>query len=59
MEEGYLSMHATIDNKKCINCGSCARVCVGINNLQLKTPQKWSQGWSVNPNRLISIGFRN
>lgn len=54
INEDSLSIQAIIDDKKCINCGSCVRVCVGINSPILKAPNKWSQGWSINPNRLIS-----
>lgn len=43
------SYNAIIDNDKCIQCDACHRVCQVNHKLQLTTPIKWVQGWSLCP----------
>ena len=39
-------LNAIIDEKKCILCGACERVCQQIHPMELKKPLEWFQGWS-------------
>lgn len=38
---------AIIDETKCVNCGSCTRVCQKNNPVELKKPLYWKQGWAI------------
>lgn len=40
------SFNAEIEEKECINCKKCEKVCPNINTLQKKKPIKWKQGWA-------------
>lgn len=42
------SYNALIEEDKCIGCDKCKRVCQNNENVELKKPQSWHQGWSKN-----------
>lgn len=46
--------NAYVDEKECINCGLCSRVCPNVNNVQKKRPLAWYQGWIESKERDIS-----
>ena len=38
--------NAIIDDKKCINCGLCEKICQNNGEIKLKSPIQWYQGWA-------------
>lgn len=42
------SYNAIINEKKCINCNACHKVCQNNNSVEYQTPIQWSQGWAKN-----------
>lgn len=48
VEDSVVALNAVIDEKNCINCNSCYKVCHNNNRPMLRQPVKWYQGWSKN-----------
>ena len=40
--------NAVIDEKRCVNCGMCEKICQQQKVRELKKPIFWKQGWSLN-----------
>ncbi len=40
------SLNAVIDDKACIQCGACHKVCQIVHPLKLQKPLSWFQGWT-------------
>lgn len=38
--------NAVIDEKKCINCGYCERICPNLSKVEKLKPILWKQGWA-------------
>ena len=48
IKDDLSSYNAVIDEKQCINCNACYRVCQRNNNPDLIQPLHWYQGWTEN-----------
>lgn len=46
--DSYNHVTAIIDEKKCISCNRCVRICPTINKVEKKSIEVWKQGWSKN-----------
>ena len=53
MDNG-ISLNAVIDQTKCVNCGSCYRICQNNNEILYNTPLYWKQGWAPDEIRRTS-----
>lgn len=49
IKDSLVSYNAVIDEKLCINCGACERVCQVNDPPKMKEPVMWKQGWAANP----------
>lgn len=45
IEDSRHSYNAVIDEKNCVNCGVCTKVCQNNVDIELKHPEHWYQGW--------------
>lgn len=48
IEGSVKAINAVIDTEKCISCNACTRVCQNVDEIDLKTPVAWFQGWDEN-----------
>ena len=48
IEDSVKAINAVIDTEKCISCNACTRVCQNVDEIDLKTPVAWFQGWDEN-----------
>lgn len=46
IEDRITAFNAVIDEKLCINCKVCEKVCPNISVPEAKQPIKWAQGWA-------------
>ena len=56
VEDTLNAMNAIIDEKRCIHCGACERVCPNNSIVQKRKPQVWYQGWNSNTRKTSSSG---
>lgn len=56
VEDALNAMNAIIDEKRCIQCGACERVCPNNSIVQKRKPQVWYQGWNSNTRKTSSSG---
>lgn len=49
VEPGIDRYRPIIDQKKCIDCGCCKKVCQQLHPAGLKDPTEWRQGWAEDP----------
>lgn len=56
VEDTLNAMNAIIDEKRCIQCGACERVCPNNSIVQKRKPQVWYQGWNSNTRKTSSSG---
>lgn len=47
-------MNAFIDERLCVKCGACYKVCQKNHPANLRNPQKWLQGWGTESTRETS-----
>ncbi|WP_029323001.1 Coenzyme F420 hydrogenase/dehydrogenase, beta subunit C-terminal domain [Butyrivibrio sp. AE3004] len=46
IQDSLVSYNAIIDEKKCVNCNMCRKVCQYNNPSTLRKPIEWHQGWA-------------
>ena len=46
IKDSVYAFNAIIDEKLCIHCGICEKICPQINEVQLKKPISWYEGWA-------------
>ena len=46
IQDSLKAFNAIIDNKKCVNCGLCDKVCPNNNRVELTKPIGWWEGWA-------------
>ena len=56
VEDTLNAMNAIIDEKRCIQCSACERVCPNNSIVQKRKPQVWYQGWNRNTRKTSSSG---
>lgn len=50
VEDSLLAYNAVIDEKICVDCGLCRKVCQNNNLVDTVEPNSWFQGWAKNKN---------
>lgn len=56
IKDALRSYNAIIDERLCVNCGACYKVCQNNREVALKKTIQWKQGWSENQRNGSSSG---